>query len=135
MLLRLLTGAESPSIRTPRRYPSPPPTSNWTPLAFAGLWGRQLHDLPTPLSQAPNRGEEEEGTISCLRPQKPNQSWASQDGPQFTSRDRERGRGTPKVTQGGAIMGVLTRNPRPMSKQASMHCIILGLSSYSAVWP
>lgn len=43
-----------------------PIASNWTLLAFAGLWGRQLYDLPGPLSQALVWGEEE-GTISCLR--------------------------------------------------------------------
>lgn len=75
MLLCLLAGADSPSIRTPTHYPSLPPTRNWTLLAFAGLWGRQLHDLPGPLSQAPDWGEEEEGTVSPVRGYR-NQNWS-----------------------------------------------------------
>lgn len=128
-------GADSPSIRTPGHYPSPPPTSNWTLLAFAGLRGRQLHDLPGPLSQA--QGEEEEGTVSCLRLQKPESELLSvfQDGPQFTSGDPEKGRGSPKVTQKGDVMVVLSWDPRPRSKQGNLHQIILGLSSHFAVWP
>lgn len=115
-------GADGPSIRTPGHYPSPPPTSNWTLLAFAGLRGRQLHDLPGPLSQAQG---EEEGTVSCLRLQKPESELLSifQDSPQFTSGGPEKGRGTPKVTQRGAVMGVLSWDPRPRSSRG----ICLGL--------
>lgn len=135
MLLCLLAGPDSPSIRTPRHYPSPPPTRNWTLLAFTGLRGRQLHDLPGPLSQAPDWGEEEEGTVSCPRLQKPELELPSvfQGGPQFTSGDPERGRSPPKVTQRGAVIGVLTWNPRPRSSQGNLHRIFLGLSSHSAV--
>ena len=57
MFLHLLTGADSSSIKTLGQYPSLPPASNWTLLAFAGLRGQQLHDLPGPLSQAPVWGE------------------------------------------------------------------------------